>query len=100
MRKYLLVAVALVALSVPAGAETNSQQQRMKDCNAQATGMTGAARQVFMNGCLSGKSASTKQPHCVNGKPCGNTCIAISRGATRVNLRSPARLASVADRSL
>jgi hypothetical protein len=47
----------------------------MKDCNAQATEMTGSARKEFMSRCLSGKSA-TKQPHCTNGKPCGDTCIA------------------------
>ena len=76
MRKYMLVVITLAALSVPASAETNAQQQRMKDCNMQATGMTGAARQEFMSACLSGKSASTKKPHCVSGKPCGNSCIA------------------------
>ena len=76
MRKYILVAVTLAALSAPAVAETNAQQQRMKDCNVQATGMTSAARKEFMSTCLSGKSASTKKPHCVNGKPCGNSCIA------------------------
>jgi hypothetical protein len=27
-----------------------------------------------MSSCLSG--AETKKPHCVNGKPCGNACIA------------------------
>jgi hypothetical protein len=76
MRKHILVAVTLAALSSPAGAETNAQQQRMKDCNVQATGMTGAARKEFMSTCLGGTSASTKKPHCVNGKPCGNSCIA------------------------
>jgi hypothetical protein len=46
----------------------------MKDCNAQATGMSGGARKQFMSSCLSG--GTTKAPHCVTGKPCGNTCIA------------------------
>ena len=59
MRKHILVAVTLAALSSPAGAETNAQQQRMKDCNVQATGMTGAARKEFMSTCLGGTSAST-----------------------------------------
>jgi len=76
MRKYILVAVTLAVLSAPAIAETNAQQQRMKDCNVQATGMTGAARKEFMSTCLISGSAFTKQPHCVNGKPCGNSCIA------------------------
>ena len=54
MRKHILVAVTLAALSSPAGAETNAQQQRMKDCNVQATGMTGGARKEFMSTCLGG----------------------------------------------
>jgi psiF repeat len=53
-----------------------SQQQRMKDCNTQASGMAGDARKQFMSSCLSGGSAETKKPHCTMGKPCGNSCIA------------------------
>ena len=44
--------------------------------NAQAKGMTGDARKNFMSARLSGGSAESKKPHCVNGKPCGDTCIA------------------------
>lgn len=36
------------------------QQQRMKDCNAQAKGMKGQERKDFMKGCLSGKQAENK----------------------------------------
>jgi hypothetical protein len=32
----------------------------MKDCNAQAIGMSGDAQQKFMSSCLSGKTAETK----------------------------------------
>jgi hypothetical protein len=53
-----------------------AQQQRMKDCNSQASGMKGDARKQFMSACLSGGSAQTKGPNCTKGKPCGNTCIA------------------------
>ena len=39
--------------------------------------MIGDARQRFMSSCLSNKlAAETKKPQCVNGKPCGNSCIA------------------------
>jgi hypothetical protein len=76
MRRYLVAVAILAALTVPASAQFNSQQQRMKDCNAQASGMSGDARKQFMSSCLSGGSAETKKPQCVNGKPCGNTCIA------------------------
>ena len=77
MRRHLLIAIAFVTLTAPAGAETTSQQQRMKDCNAEASGMTGDARKVFMSSCLSG--GETKEPHCTKGKPCGNTCIAMNK---------------------
>jgi hypothetical protein len=57
----------------------NSQQQRMKDCNAQASGMRGMERERFMSSCLSNKPAEPKKPNCVKGKPCGNSCIAMDK---------------------
>ena len=68
--------LTVVAVAAPAYAADNSQQQRMKDCNAQAAGMAGSARQSFMSSCLAGK-----HPHCTPGKskPCGNSCIAIDK---------------------
>ena len=77
MRRFLVAVALSIALAMPASAQINPQQQRMTDCNAQAKGMTGDARQQFMSSCLSNKpAAETKKPNCVNGKPCGNTCIA------------------------
>ena len=75
MRKDFVAIGLLVALSMPASAQVNTQQQRMKDCNAQASSMTGDARKQFMSSCLSG-AAGTNGPHCAKGKPCGNSCIA------------------------
>jgi hypothetical protein len=44
----LLIAIAMTAaLATPASAQLSPQQQRMKDCNAQATGMTGRCPQVL-----------------------------------------------------
>ena len=74
MKRFVLV-VILSVIAVPANALT-AQQQRMKDCNSQASGMKGDARKQFMSTCLNGGSAETKGPHCTKGKPCGNTCIA------------------------
>jgi hypothetical protein len=71
----LIVNIAAFSAAAP-GYTEKSQRQRMKDCNAQAAGMTGDARQKFMSTCLSNKTAETKTPNCVNGKPCGNSCIA------------------------
>ncbi len=34
----------------------NSQQQRMTDCNKQATGKTGDERKAFMSSCLKGEA--------------------------------------------
>ena len=76
MRRYIVAAAILVALTAPVSAQLTSQQQKMKDCNAQASEMSGDARKQFMSSCLSGASAETKKPHCVNGKPCGSSCIA------------------------
>lgn len=36
------------------------QQQRMKDCNAEAKGKTGDERKAFMKECLGGKQAAAK----------------------------------------
>jgi hypothetical protein len=66
----------MAALAMPASAQLNTQQQRMKDCNSQASGMSGDARKQFMSSCLSGAAAETKKPNCIKGKPCGNSCIA------------------------
>lgn len=77
MKKFVVAIGVLVALALPASAQLTSQQQRMKDCNAQASGLTGDARKQFMSSCLSGKGTTeAKKPQCVNGKPCGNSCIA------------------------
>ena len=36
----------------------NTQQNRMTDCNKQATGKTGADRKAFMKACLSGQTTA------------------------------------------
>jgi hypothetical protein len=50
-----LTVAALLLLAPQAGALT-AQQQRMKDCNAQAASKKGAERQEFMKTCLSGEA--------------------------------------------
>jgi len=79
MKRYLIAIVMLAALTTPVSAQITSQQQRMKDCNTQASGMTGDARKQFMSSCLSGAGSETKGPHCTKGKPCGNSCIAMDK---------------------
>jgi hypothetical protein len=79
MRKYLVAIAILAALGIPASAQLTTQQQKMKDCNTQASGMSGDARKQFMSSCLSGGAAETKGPHCTKGKPCGNSCIAMDK---------------------
>ena len=49
-------AAAPAPAMAPAAPAANSQQERMKDCNAKATGKTGDARKTFMSSCLSGKA--------------------------------------------
>jgi psiF repeat len=76
MKRHLIAVALIAALLSPASAQLTSQQQRMKDCNTQASGMSGHARKQFMSSCLSGATSETKQRHCTKGKPCGNSCIA------------------------
>jgi hypothetical protein len=45
MRTYLIAVAMMAALAMPASTQLNSQQQRMKDCNSLASGMTGDASQ-------------------------------------------------------
>ena len=64
MTKYLMAIAVTIALAAPAAAQLTSQQQRMKDCNAQASGISGDARKQFMSSCPSGATAEAKKPHC------------------------------------
>lgn len=78
MRHFLTALILASAFAMVPGISqaANSQQDRMKDCNAQAEGMTGSARQTFMSSCLSGE-----HPRCTPGKskPCGNSCISLDK---------------------
>lgn len=50
------IAFGAQAQTAPAAKTFSPQQQRMADCNKQATGMKGEDRKKFMSGCLSGKA--------------------------------------------
>lgn len=57
-----LASASTLAADKPAKAVT-PQQQRMKDCNTQATGKHGDERRAFMSTCLKGNSsAATATP--------------------------------------
>ena len=56
-----------------AGKPMTAQQQRMVDCNKQATGKTGDERKTFMSSCLKGETtaaAPTKQTQQEKMKSC------------------------------
>ena len=65
MRRTTWLVAMGAALAVVAGqaiaqaSHENSQQQKMKTCNADATtkGLKGASRKAFMKDCLSGSAA-------------------------------------------
>jgi hypothetical protein len=61
-RKISLV-LALALCALPAMAQNNSQQEKMKDCNAQAKtkNLTGDDRKKFMSQCLSAAGVSQTQ---------------------------------------
>jgi hypothetical protein len=61
VRKYPIAIAIVVALTIPASAQSNVQQQRMKDCNTQASGMTGDTRKQFMSSCLSGSAGVDRE---------------------------------------
>jgi len=56
----LAVAFASQFALAPSALAVTPQQQRMKDCNAEAKGKTGDERKAFMKGCLTGKKAEAK----------------------------------------
>jgi hypothetical protein len=67
-RKISLVLIALALWALPALAQSsqtapNSQQEKMKDCNAQAKtkNLTGDDRKKFMSQCLSAAGVSETQ---------------------------------------
>ena len=67
----LAVAAAQPAFAADASAKPlTPQQQRMKDCNSQATGKKGDERRAFMSSCLKGgtTAATTSQPAAKQGK--------------------------------
>lgn len=54
----LAIAVSANAFAADAAKELTPQQQRMADCNHQATGKTGDTRKTFMSACLKGETAT------------------------------------------
>jgi hypothetical protein len=55
------------SMTGPAAKPATSQQQRMTDCNKQATSMKGDSRKTFMSGCLKGQPAAAS-PMAPSGK--------------------------------
>jgi hypothetical protein len=72
------------AFAAPAAKPMTSQQQRMADCNKQATGKTGDARKAFMSSCLKGKAAMAKPTQQEKMKSC-------NAEATKQSLKGDAR---------
>ena len=59
----LILAASLLTGAAPFAHADNSQQEKMKQCNAQAEGKTGDARKSFMQHCLSAGSSGTAATH-------------------------------------
>ena len=68
MRLFALAALALVLgagtafAADPPAKPLTPQQQKMKDCNAQATGKKGDERNAFMSNCLKADSTTAAKP--------------------------------------
>ncbi|WP_458069494.1 PsiF family protein [Rhodanobacter sp. BL-MT-08] len=50
------------SMSGPAAKTPTAQQQRMSDCNKQATGKKGDDRKTFMSSCLKGQTSAMAAP--------------------------------------
>ena len=59
---FALAGAAYAADPAPAAKPLTPQQQKMKDCNAQAEGKTGDERKQFMSQCLKAKPAPAAKP--------------------------------------
>ena len=74
MRKLGSVLVMTLFLSfcvvTPFSLADTPQQQKMKDCNAQASGKTGDERKAFMKECLSAKPVKEGTPQQEKMKTC------------------------------
>ena len=99
MNKLLaLMMAAAFAVAAPAFAAdapaTNSQQDKMKACNAQAEGKTGDERKAFMKTCLSAKPAKpeSKMAMC-NKQTAGMSGDARSKAQSECMKGSPAAAA-------
>src|SRR5271154_6544082 len=66
--------------TAPAPAATNSQQDKMKDCNAKAGDMKGDDRKAFMKTCLSSKPAAAAKPKSKMAE-----CNAKTKGMTKAD---------------
>lgn len=97
--KTILFATLMAVCAMPASAADaaaakpkTAQQQRMTDCNAEATGKTGAERKTFMSSCLKGGASEAaavkaKTPQQQKMADC-NTQAAGKKGAERKSFMS------------
>ena len=62
LKTIVIAAAAVLAMGAAQAQEKKptAQQERMTQCNQEAKGMTGDARQKFMSECLSGKGGKAK----------------------------------------
>ena len=58
----LSLAAGWTSAAEPASTTLTPQQQRMKDCNAQAGDKKGDERKAFMSSCLKGEAAAPAKP--------------------------------------
>ena len=79
----LALAISATAFAAPqAKKELTPQQQRMADCNKQATGKKGDERKAFMSSCLKGETAAASAPAMTDQQAKMKTCNADAKGKT------------------
>jgi hypothetical protein len=62
MKKLFIASLILSLSGAVYAAEPTAQQNKMKTCNADATGKKGDERKAFMKECLSAKPAAAAEP--------------------------------------
>ena len=60
MKKFLCAALLLMPIAFHTAHAETDQQNKMKSCNAEATGKKGDERKAFMKECLSAKADTNK----------------------------------------
>ena len=73
---FAFAAAAAGAVESGSAKTYSPQQQKMKDCNAQAAGKSGEERKAFMSNCLKGSASKAPAANAATSKPTASSNVA------------------------